>query len=112
MEFNSFILVCVYVPNSGDNLKRLDYRVNNWDLDFHKYLKELEESRKKPVIVAGDLNVAHNELDIYDAKGKDKFAGFTPQERQSFNELLNSGFVDTYRQLYPHKRQYTYWSAR
>jgi exodeoxyribonuclease III len=103
MEFEKFVIVAVYVPNSGDGLKRLDYRVNKWDADFHAFLTSLEKSRKKPVIVAGDLNVAHCEIDLYETKGKHKVAGFTPEERQSFSELLNKGFVDTYRYLNPNR---------
>lgn len=75
------MIVVVYVPNSGVGLKRLEYRVKKWDADFHAYLLSLEKIRKKPVIVAGDLNVANREIDIYDAKGKEKVAGYTPEER-------------------------------
>ena len=101
MEFNNFVLVAAYVPNSGDGLKRLYYRINSWDAQFHDYLKELEQSKGKPLILAGDLNVAHNEKDVYDTKGKEKVPGYTPQERASFTNLLSRGYVDTYRHLYP-----------
>ena len=77
LEFEAFYLVCVYVPNAGEGLKRLDYRVQEWDRDFQQYVQQL----KKPVIVCGDFNVAHNEIDVYDTKGKEKVPGFTPQER-------------------------------
>ena len=75
-EYDSFYLVCAYVPNAGEGLKRLNYRVKEWDLDFKRYLKALNS--RKPVVLAGDLNVAHNEIDIYDPTGKSKMAGFTP----------------------------------
>jgi exodeoxyribonuclease III len=77
-EFKEFILVATYIPNSGDGLKRLKYRVNEWDQDFQKYLTKLKEDKKKPLILTGDLNVAHHDIDVYDPKGKDKVAGFTP----------------------------------
>ena len=78
MEFKKFILVATYVPNAGEGLKRLNYRVNEWDADFHAYLKKLEEDKGKPVVLTGDLNVAHNEMDVYDTKGKEKVPGYTP----------------------------------
>lgn len=85
MEFQQFYLVAVYVPNSGSGLKRLEYRVNEWDSDFQKYLLSLT----KPVILSGDLNVAHSEIDLYDPKGKHKVAGYTPEERNSFFQFLD-----------------------
>ena len=97
--FKDFILVASYVPNSGVvGLQRLDYRVNQWDRDFQHFLKEeLEVGENKPVVLCGDLNVAHKPIDIYD-KTKTKQAGFTPQERNSFDAFLTaSGFIDTYR---------------
>ena len=106
------MLVATYVPNAGEGLKRLNYRITEWDADFHDYLKKLESDKGKPVILAGDLNVAHHEIDIYDPKGKEKLPGYTPQERQSFTQLLERGFTDTYRYLYPEKVQYTFWSIR
>jgi exodeoxyribonuclease III len=78
MEFEKFLLVCAYIPNAGDNLKRLDYRADSWDKDFLEYLKTIEKTRNKPVILAGDLNVAASEIDIYDPTGKHKIAGYTP----------------------------------
>jgi exodeoxyribonuclease III len=112
MEFKNFVLVVAYVPNAGEGLKRLQYRITKWDVDFHTYLKQLETERGKPVILTGDLNVAHNEIDIYDTKGKEKVPGYTPEERQSFGKLLSSGFVDTFRHLYPDLVKYTFWSVR
>ena len=112
MEFNNFVLIAAYVPNSGDGLKRLDFRINSWDAQFHDYLKEVEATKGKPIILAGDLNVAHDEKDVYDTKGKEKVPGYTPQERASFSKLLERGYVDTYRQLNPDRIQYSFWSAR
>ena len=113
MEFKKFILVATYVPNAGEGLKRLDYRVNQWDVDFTAYLKQLEADRGKPVVLAGDLNVALNELDVYDTKGKHKVPGYTPEERASFTDLLeNKGFCDTFRHLYPTTIKYSFWSVR
>lgn len=103
-EFKEFILVATYVPNSGDGLKRLKYRVNEWDQDFQKYLTKLKEEKKKPLILTGDLNVAHHDIDVHDPKGKDKVACFTPQERDSFANFLEQGFIDTFRHLYPEKK--------
>ena len=105
-----FFLVACYTPNSGSELKRLDYRVNEWDVDFSEFLDGLR-AKNKTVIVAGDLNVAHNAIDIYDAKGKDKIAGFTPRERKSFNEFfINKNYIDTFRYLYPNERKFSFWS--
>jgi exodeoxyribonuclease III len=100
MEFDKFFVVAVYVPNAGEGLKRLTYRIDEWDKDFQAHLLSLG----KPVILAGDLNVAHNEIDIYDTKGKEKVPGYTPQERQSFSNFLEkSGWIDTFRHFYPLK---------
>jgi exodeoxyribonuclease III len=88
-EFEKFFLVSVYVPNSGvDGLNRLKYRINEWDVDFMRYLKDLEVKSNKPVIVCGDLNVAHQEIDIFGPKGKERRAGFTIEERISFGNFL------------------------
>lgn len=107
------MLVAAYVPTPGDDHSRLEYRVNEWDVDFHAYLKSLERTRGKPVVLAGDLNVAHEDIDIYNTKDKDRVPGFTPQERQNFNELLTEkGFIDAWRMLYPKRVQYTYWSLK
>lgn len=107
-EYTDFFLVTSYVPNSGRGLVRLDYR-QGWDKDFRKYLKDLDE--KKPVILCGDLNVAHKEIDLANPKTNTKTAGFTKEERQGFTELLAEGFVDTYRHFYPNKeKQYSFWS--
>ena len=100
-EYEKFYLVAVYVPNSGDQLKRIEYRINEWDRDFTRYLKALE--KKKPVILAGDLNVTHQEIDIFDPTGMHKIPGFSPQERANFSEFLKNGWIDTFRAFYPDK---------
>lgn len=110
-EFDSFYLLCVYVPNSGDGLKRLDYRITQWDPSLSQYIKELEKS--KPVILTGDLNCAHQEIDIFNPAGNKRSAGFTIEERQSFDEnFLSKGFVDTFRKQHPNAVGYTYWGYR
>ena len=110
LEYPDFYLVTVYVPNSQDDLRRLGYRVI-WEDDFRAYLKGLDE--KKPVIVCGDLNVAHKEIDLKNPKSNRKNAGFTDEERGKFQELLDAGFVDTFRHFYPDQRDiYSWWSYR
>lgn len=111
-EFPSFFLVNCYVPNAGEGLKRLDYRVNQWDTAFCSYLKGLEA--RKPVVLTGDLNVAPTELDIHSPKTNLKSAGFTPEERASFqaNLIEGAGFVDCFRTQYPEAVAYTYWGYR
>uniref|UniRef100_A0A803P785 DNA-(apurinic or apyrimidinic site) endonuclease n=1 Tax=Cannabis sativa TaxID=3483 RepID=A0A803P785_CANSA len=110
-EFDSFYLVCGYVPNSGDGLKRLSYRTTEWDVSLSNYLKELEKS--KPVILTGDLNCAHQEIDIYNPAGNKRSAGFTIEERESFEKnFLSKGFVDTFRKQHPGVVGYTYWGFR
>lgn len=107
-EFEDFYLVTAYIPNSGRGLTRLEYR-QVWDKDFREYLKELDN--KKPVILCGDLNVAHKEIDLANPKTNTKTAGFTKEERQDFTELLEQGFVDSFRHFYPNKtKQYSFWS--
>ena len=107
LEFNDFYLVNEYVPNVKRDLSRLDYRMV-WEDDFKKYLKKLEES--KPVVVCGDFNVAHNEIDIKNAKANIGNAGFTYEERGKFSELLDAGFIDTFRYLHPEEVKYSWWS--
>lgn len=110
LEFESFYMITVYTPNSQDELKRLDYRME-WEDDFLKYLKSLEE--KKPVIVCGDMNVAHKEIDLKNPKTNRKNAGFTDEERNKFTSLLNAGFTDTFRYFYPDlEGAYSWWSYR
>lgn len=111
MEFDNFYLLCGYVPNSGDGLRRLTYRITEWDPSLGSYMKELEES--KPVVLTGDLNCAHEEIDIYNPTGNKRSAGFTEEERQSFEtNFLNKGFVDTFRKQHPGVVGYTYWGYR
>ena len=109
LEMNDFYLVCCYTPNSQDGLKRLDYRMT-WENDFQHYLCQLDE--KKPVILCGDLNVAHEEIDIKNPKSNRHNAGFTDEERQQFTQLLSCGFKDTFRTLYPERVTYSWWSYR
>ena len=106
-EFNDFYLVTTYVPNVKRDLSRLESRMHFEDT-FKAYLKKLEE--KKPVILCGDLNVAHNEIDIYNARANRGHAGFTDEERAKFTDLLASGFVDTFRKLHPDTVRYSWWS--
>ncbi|AGF57977.1 exodeoxyribonuclease-3 [Clostridium saccharoperbutylacetonicum] len=109
-EYDDFYLVTVYTPNSKQALERLDYRMV-WEDVFRKYLKELEE--KKPVIVCGDLNVAHKEIDLKNPKANRRNAGFTDEERDKMSELLEAGFIDTYRHFYPDvEGVYSWWSYR
>jgi len=110
MEFEDFYLVCEYTPNSQDGLKRLDYRME-WEDARRDYLKKLDQ--KKPVILCGDLNVAHKEIDLKNPKTNRKNPGFSDEERAKFGELLDAGFVDSYRYLYPDVTGvYTWWSYR
>lgn len=110
LEMDNFYLVTVYTPNSQDGLKRLDYRMT-WEDDFRNYLLELD--KKKSVIVCGDLNVAHKEIDLKNPKTNRMNAGFTDQEREKFQLLLDSGFIDTFRFFYPDMESiYSWWSYR
>lgn len=110
LEFEDFYMITVYTPNSQSELKRLDYRMK-WEDDFRAYLKKLDEI--KPVIVCGDLNVAHKEIDLKNPKTNRKNAGFTDEERNKFTELLNQGFIDTFRYFYPDEENiYSWWSYR
>ena len=110
LELPAFFLVTVYTPNSQDGLKRLDYRMQ-WEDDFRAYLLELDA--KKPVIVCGDMNVAHEEIDLKNPKTNRQNAGFSDEERAKLTELLNAGFTDTFRLLYPEKTgAYSWWSYR
>ncbi|MSR91291.1 exodeoxyribonuclease III [Inconstantimicrobium porci] len=109
-EFEEFYLVTVYTPNSQNELARLDYRCK-WEDDFLAYLKNLEKT--KPVVVCGDMNVAHNEIDLKNPKTNRKNAGFTDEEREKFSNLLNAGFIDTFRYFHPDLEQvYSWWSYR
>ena len=107
-EFEDFYLVCCYTPNSQNELRRLDYRMR-WEVDFRAYLKKLDE--KKPVVLCGDLNVAHEEIDLKNPRTNHFNAGFTDQERGKFSELLGAGFIDTFRYFYPDRTgAYSWWS--
>lgn len=109
MEMEDFFLITVYVPNSQDELRRLDYRMQ-WEDDFRAYVKQLDAI--KPVIICGDLNVAHEEIDLKNPKTNRRNAGFTDEEREKMTILLDNGFVDTFRHLYPEQVTYSWWSYR
>ena len=110
LEMEHFYLVTVYTPNSQDELRRLDYRMQ-WETDFQNYIRELD--RKKPVIVCGDMNVAHEEIDLKNPKTNRRNAGFTDEERGRFTELLGHGFIDTFRYFHPDQTDiYSWWSYR
>ena len=110
LEYEDFYLVCVYTPNAQDGLKRIDYRMS-WEDAFRDYLSELDKT--KPVIVCGDMNVAHEEIDLKNPKANIGNAGFSYEERGKFTELLEAGFTDSFRYLYPDKTDaYSWWSYR
>ena len=110
LEYENFYLVCVYVPNSQDGLKRLDYRMS-WEDDFRSYVCALDA--KKPVIICGDMNVAHQEIDLKNPDTNHKNPGFTDEEREKFGVLLSAGFTDTFRHLHPDTVDaYSWWSFR
>ena len=109
LEYEDFFFVCAYVPNSKDGLKRIDYRMH-WEDDLRAHLMKLDKI--KPVIYTGDLNVAHNEIDLKNPDDNHFSAGFSDEERGKFNELLNAGFADSFRELYPEKVKYSWWSYR
>ena len=107
-EFKNYFLVTVYTPNSKRELLRLDYRQKEWDVDFLNYIKEIEI--KKPVIFCGDLNVAHKEIDLKNPKTNKRNAGFTTEERIGFDNYVNAGFIDTFREFEKSEGHYTWWS--
>lgn len=110
LEFEKFYMVTVYTPNSQEKLARLDYRME-WEEEFRNYLLELD--KLKPVIVCGDLNVAHNEIDLKNPKSNRRNAGFSDEEREKMSKLLDSGFIDSFRYFYPNKTDiYSWWSYR
>ena len=110
LEYDDFFLVCVYTPNAQDGLRRIEYRMR-WEDDFRAYLCELD--RVKPVIVCGDMNVAHEEIDLKNPKQNVGNPGFSNEEREKFSELLDAGFTDSFRSLYPDRTDaYSWWSYR
>jgi len=109
LEYDSYYLITFYVPNAQDGLKRIDYRMA-WEDKVREYVGKL--AKKKPVIICGDLNVAHEEIDLKNPKTNIGNAGFSYEERGKFSELLDSGFIDSYRYLYPEKIEYSWWSYR
>lgn len=108
LEYRSYFLVNVYTPNAQRGLNRLDYRTQEWDVDFLAYVKELEKS--KPVIFCGDLNVAHKEIDLANPKSNERNAGFTIEERRSFDAIIEKGFIDTFREFTKEGGHYSWWS--
>ena len=110
LEYDKFYLVACYTPNAGEGLKRVDYRVKEWDKDFFEYINGLKN--KKDVIFTGDLNVARENIDIFDPKGKEKLPGFSKMEKESFNNFLSQGYVDTFRDLHPKEQKYSFFSKR
>ena len=110
IEYDKFYLVCCYTPNAGDGLKRIDYRVKEWDKDFFEYVNNLKN--KKDVIITGDLNVAREDMDIFNPKGKEKSPGFTKLEKESFNNFLESGYIDNFRNLHPKEQKFSYFTKR
>lgn len=109
LEYEDFFLVCVYTPNSQQELKRLDYRLS-WEEAFREYVTALD--RRKPVIICGDLNVAHQEIDLRNPKTNRRNPGFTDEERAAFSALLEAGFADTFRELNPDTQTFSWWSYR
>ena len=109
LVYENFYYIACYVPNSGDGLKRLEFRIE-FEKDLVKYLNELDKN--KPVIYAGDLNVAHKEIDLTNPKSNERNPGYTIEERNAFTNLLNNGYTDIYRYLYPNTIKYTWWSYR
>lgn len=108
LEFENYFLLHVYTPNSGEGLKRLNYRIKKWDVAFREYCKKL--MKKKELIVCGDLNVANEEIDIARPKNNKRSSGFTDEERESFKKLLDTGLVDTYRYMNKDKIEYSFWT--
>ncbi len=109
LEYENFYFVAAYVPNAGEELKRLPFRMD-YEKDLCDYLTDLD--KVKPVVYTGDLNVAHNPIDLKNPKSNEGNAGYTKEERMAFNNLLSKGFIDTYRHLYPEKVEYSWWSYR
>ncbi|MFT7616098.1 MAG: exodeoxyribonuclease-3 [Candidatus Woesearchaeota archaeon] len=108
VEFEKFYVVTVYTPNSKDDLSRIPLRYNEWDPLFLKHCKELE--KKKPVVFCGDLNVAHEEIDLKNFKPNRGKHGFTNEERERFSDFISAGFIDTFRHMYPEEQKYSWWS--
>lgn len=110
LEFDEYYVLNLYVPNSGQGLKRLKYRVEEWDVKLREYVHKLMS--KKPVVIMGDMNVAHQAIDLARPKQNSRIAGYTKEERESFQKLLDMGFIDTYRSVNPETVKYSYWSYR
>lgn len=109
-EYPSFYLIACYTPNAGTGLKRIDYRINEWDKAFFEYINTLK--KKKDIILCGDLNVAHKDIDIYEPKGHDKSPGFTKREKESFSKFLEMGYIDTFRDKHPKEKKFSFFTKR
>ena len=110
LEYDKFYLISCYTPNAGEGLKRVDYRVKEWDKDFFEYINTLKN--KKDIILTGDLNVAKNDIDIFDPKGREKLPGFSKMEKESFHKFLDMGYIDTFRDLHPKDQKFSFFSKR
>jgi exodeoxyribonuclease III len=110
LEYDKFYLISCYTPNAGEGLKRIDYRVKEWDKDFFEYINSLKN--KKDIILTGDLNVARENIDIFDPKGREKLPGFSKLEKESFAKFLNMGYIDTFRNLHPTEQKFSFFSKR
>eukprot|EP01130_Rhizamoeba_saxonica_P016887 TRINITY_DN789_c0_g1_i1.p1 TRINITY_DN789_c0_g1~~TRINITY_DN789_c0_g1_i1.p1 ORF type:complete len:273 (-),score=52.80 TRINITY_DN789_c0_g1_i1:947-1765(-) len=111
LEYDDYSLVNVYTPNSHNTLRRLDYR-QKWDDAFRNYLLKKQQELNKPIVLCGDLNVAHKPIDLRRPKENEGKTGYTPEEREGFTKLVDAGFVDTFREFYPNEEKYTWWSYR
>ena len=110
LEYDKFFLIACYTPNAGEGLKRLDYRIDEWDKDFFEFIKKL--NKEKDIILCGDLNVAYEDIDIYEPKGHERSPGFTKKEKDSFKKFLNMGFVDTFRNKFPEEQKFSFFTKR
>jgi exodeoxyribonuclease III len=110
LEYDKFYLICCYTPNAGENLKRIDYRVEEWDKDFFNYINNLKNN--KDIILCGDLNVAYENIDIYEPKGHEKSPGFSKREKDSFKQFLNMGYIDTFRSKFPKEKKFSFFTKR
>ena len=110
LEYDKFFLIACYTPNAGEGLKRLDYRIDEWDKDFFEFIKKL--NKEKDIILCGDLNVAYEDIDIYEPKGHERSPGFTKKEKDSFKKFLSMGFIDTFRNKFPEEQKFSFFTKR
>ena len=109
-KYEKFFLISCYTPNYEEGLKRIEYRINNWEKDFFEYINSLKE--KKDIILAGDLNVAKEDIDLFEPKGNERTPGFTKKEKDSFKNFLDMGYVDSFRDLHPKEQKYSFFSKK